>query len=214
MGKRMKNKPNIDYRHRWPTQQTLVESRATLIPRFKWRWKTRTRWLRRRLARRPAPKPPGKSTHPYDTGLGDSGDDDSRSGSAVIGPPLTQGDQKCFKLFNRTPQAAPPPTPVIPKISLIKEEPRPETPKTPVQLLRQHLNRRTKKSSPLPRSRNATPIVDSDKPAIRCSNCRVPVHDLELPKTARPAAKNPKRLSTKIRSIAQKMFGKSCFKPS
>ncbi|KAI0908850.1 hypothetical protein F4823DRAFT_597056, partial [Ustulina deusta] len=199
MGKRAKVKPKVDYRYRWPTQQTLVESRVSLeTPRLKWRWKFRvTGWLRR-LKRRSSPEP-GKSTHPYDTGLGERGSH-SGSGSSPIST-LTQDGQRRRKLLSRMPHTAPSPAPV-PKISLIKEEPRPETPvKTPVQLLRLLTSPR---KSPLPRSRNATPF-DFDKATVRFTNSRAQAQDLQ-PKAARPVAKTPDMPSTKFKSFVRRIF--------
>lgn len=68
--KRAKKKPNVDYRYRWPTQQTLVESRVSMeTSRSECRWKFCARRLRQ-LRRMWSPGP-GKSTHPYDTGIGE-----------------------------------------------------------------------------------------------------------------------------------------------
>ncbi|KAI0428446.1 hypothetical protein F5Y09DRAFT_287279 [Xylaria sp. FL1042] len=196
MGKRVKVKPKIDYRHRWPTQQTLVESRVSVGPsRFKRRWKLHVGWLRQRLKRRSSPKP-GKSTHPYDTGLGES---DSGSGSTSTS--TTQDDQRCWRLFARTPHPASPSPVPVPKISFIKAELRPETPKTPVQLLRLLTNPR---KSPFPGSRNSIPF-DCDKATVRCTNSRVQAQDLQ-PQAARPVAKSTKMLSSKFKSFARKLF--------
>ncbi|KAI0811796.1 hypothetical protein GGR55DRAFT_88898 [Xylaria sp. FL0064] len=201
MEKRTKVKSKIDYRHRWPTQQTLVESRISMGPsRFKWHWEElQAGWQRQRLQRRASPKP-GKSTHPYDTGLGES---NSGSGSTSTSTVRTQDDQRRWRRFGRTPRPASPPPAPIPKISLIKAEPRPETPKTPVQLLRLWTNpRRTRLSG----SRNSTPF-DCDKPTVRCTDSRVQAQDLQQ-QAAWPVAKRPKMLLSwsKLRSFARKTF--------
>ncbi|KAI1276998.1 hypothetical protein F5Y07DRAFT_398888 [Xylaria sp. FL0933] len=203
MGKRMKVKPKFDYRHRWPTQQTLVESRLSVGPsRFKWPWEElQAGWQRQWLQRRASPKP-GKSTHPYDTGLGER---NSRSGSTSTSTSTvtTQDDQRRWGRFGRTPRPTSPSPAPVPKISLIKAEPRPETPKTPVQLLRLWTNpRRTRLSG----SRNSTPF-DCDKPTVRCTDSRVQAQDLQQ-QAARPVAKSPKMFSfsSKFRSFVRRTF--------
>ncbi|KAI0864052.1 hypothetical protein F4860DRAFT_511423 [Xylaria cubensis] len=152
--KRVKHK--VDYRHRWPTQQTLIESRVSVdASRSKWRWQSGVELLRR-LKRRSSPEP-GKSTHPYDTGISrqGSGSDSTSSPSSTS---QAWGDGLgCWKMFTHPPTpppAAPSPAP-IPKFSHIRDETRSETSKTPVQYLRLLAN-------PFPRSRTATPS-DFDK---------------------------------------------------
>ncbi|GAW13828.1 hypothetical protein ANO14919_032180 [Xylariales sp. No.14919] len=190
-----KAKQKVDYRHRWPTQQTLVDSRASLPTlRFKWRWGFRVGWLRR-LKRRSSPEP-GKSTHPYDTGVGERGGD-SGSGSGFASM-VNEDGQGCLGLFSRMSQPPTSPAPV-PKFSHIKE--RPETPKTPVQFLR-HLT--SPKKSPLPRPRTASSF-DCDKPTVKCTKCTVQTPDLP-PKVAGPVAKRPKVLSVKFKSWVKNVF--------
>ncbi|KAI1309223.1 hypothetical protein F5Y03DRAFT_393053 [Xylaria venustula] len=93
MTKRAKVKSKIDYRHRWPTQQTLVESRpARRTLGLKRRWDKLHAGWQRRLKRRSS-REPGKSTHPYDTGLGEQRSD---SGSASTPTSAsTEDGQRC-----------------------------------------------------------------------------------------------------------------------
>ncbi|KAI0535466.1 hypothetical protein GGR58DRAFT_442751 [Xylaria digitata] len=196
MVKRAKVKPKVDYRHRWPTTQTLVDSRVSLTTlRSKWRWKFRVGWLRR-LGRK-APPGPGKSTHPYDTGIGEGSG--SGSGSRPT-PTLNDDGQGCWKLFTRVPYAPSSPAPV-PKLSQTKEEPRPETPKTPVQFLRYLTN---PKKSPLPRPRTASSF-DCDKPTVKCTKCTVQTPDLR-PKATSAATKRPNAPSRKFKSFMKNVF--------
>ncbi|KAI0405152.1 hypothetical protein F4802DRAFT_204085 [Xylaria palmicola] len=201
MRKRGKVKPRVDYRHRWPTQQTLIESRASLeAPTFEWQWRLRFRadWLRR-LARRSSPEP-GKSTHPYDTGVGGR-ESDSDPGSRSLSPVADPG---CWRRLTCTPRVPTPPPPV-PKFSHVREEPRPETPKTPIQFLR-HLA--TPRKSPFPRSRTSTPL-DADKPPIKFTRSRVqtpaPAPAPPPPPVVRPVVKAPKTLSARLRSLLKNM---------
>ncbi|KAI1429713.1 hypothetical protein F5Y12DRAFT_709714 [Xylaria sp. FL1777] len=201
MRKLAKVKPKVDYRHRWPTQQTLVESRVSLEhSRLGRRWKFHLGWLRR-LKRRSSPGP-GKSTHPYDTGLGEQGSDSGPGPGSRSVASSTHNNQGCWKLISRIPHATSPPAPV-PKVSLTKPEPRPETPKTPVQFLRLLTSPR---KSPLPPSRNATPF-DCDKAAVRYryTNAGIQTQDLQ-PEIVRPIAQSPNKLSTKIKSFPRRIF--------
>ncbi|KAI0968110.1 hypothetical protein F4678DRAFT_202543 [Xylaria arbuscula] len=191
MRKRAKVKSKIDYRRRWPTQQTLVESRpARRTFGLKRRWEKLHVGLKRRLKKRSS-REPGKSTHPYDTGLGEQGNDSGSTSTPTSAS--TEDGQRCWRLPGRIPRSPSPPAPV-PKIALIKAESRPETPKTPVQLLRILTGPRR---SPLPSSRNTTPF-DSDKPAVRCTHSRAQVQDLQ-PKTSQPVVKTPKALPNKFK---------------
>ncbi|KAI8625902.1 hypothetical protein F5Y19DRAFT_478982 [Xylariaceae sp. FL1651] len=160
--KRRRVKAHVDYRHRWPTQQTLVDSQISFKrPRSKLRQKFKA-VLRRRL-KREAPHEPGKSTHPYDTGIIPRGRDSesasSTSSSTTIRDP--ENGKKWWKLPNRKPRVPSPlPIPQVPLTPQIKEEPRPETPKSPVQLFRFLASPR---KSPFPRSRTASPFdLDND----------------------------------------------------
>ncbi|KAI0483708.1 hypothetical protein F4859DRAFT_512353 [Xylaria cf. heliscus] len=212
MRKREKAKHRVDYRHRWPTQQTLIESRMSVdTPRSKWRCeKSGVEWLRR-LKSRSCPEP-GKSTHPYDTGVGEQ---ESDSGSSSTSASEVGGDGlQCWKLFTRIPHTPPPPAPPspatpspapAPKISHMKDETRPETPKTPVQYLRLLANSR---KSPFPRSRTATPS-DFDNATVKST--RSGVQTLVLPPTEsqpilEPMAESPKTLSEKIESFLKNIF--------
>ncbi|KAI1742874.1 hypothetical protein F4680DRAFT_471785 [Xylaria scruposa] len=113
-------KQRIDYRHRWPTQQTLIESRMSVdAPRSKRRWKSGVGLLRR-LKRRSSPEP-GKSTHPYDTGVGEQG-----SGSGLISSSNSTSEARgnnlgCWTMFTRTPPTPPPtlPSPVVSRAEVL-----------------------------------------------------------------------------------------------
>ncbi|KAI0553177.1 hypothetical protein F4679DRAFT_580847 [Xylaria curta] len=96
-------KHRVDYRHRWPTQQTLIESRVSMDgPRSKRPWKSGVELLRR-LKRRSSPEP-GKSTHPYDTGVGEQG---SGSGPSSSSNPTDDG-LGCWKRVTHMPPNTPP----------------------------------------------------------------------------------------------------------
>ncbi|KAI3324437.1 hypothetical protein HD806DRAFT_534739 [Xylariaceae sp. AK1471] len=165
MGKKRARKPvkaNVDYRHRWPTTQTLVESQDSFQTiRSKRRWKSPAEWLQQ-LKRRESQEP-GKSTHPYDTGVGEW-ENDSVSTSSITTVVLDDG-QRWYKLFTRK-AYTPSPLQPAPKLSHVRVElPRPETPKTPVQFLRLWTGPRLP-ISPFPRSRTVSPLDDSKKDSV------------------------------------------------
>ncbi|KAI1821465.1 hypothetical protein F4861DRAFT_541947 [Xylaria intraflava] len=123
-----KPKTHIDYRHRWPTQQTLVESRESLETQKSGpRWKFRGSWPR--WPKRRGCQEPGKSTHPYDTAISERGSEPG-SGSRAM-PKAASGGRTFCKFFTHASRASPAQEP-----PRNKEEPQPEPPKTPIQLLR------------------------------------------------------------------------------
>ncbi|KAI0453011.1 hypothetical protein F5B21DRAFT_505738 [Xylaria acuta] len=190
--RRVKHK--VDYRYRWPTQQTLVESRVSVDPpRSTRRWKPGVGWLRR-LKRRPSPEP-GKSTHPYDTGVGEQGSDSGASSTSTS--EAWDGGLGCWKLFARMPPTPPPPAPPSPppvlRFSHIKDETRPETPKTPVQYLRLLASPR---KPPFPRSRTATPS-DFDKATLKSTRSRIQT-PAPPPKVSQPVVTSPKTSSARF----------------
>ncbi|KAI8952965.1 hypothetical protein F4801DRAFT_598831 [Xylaria longipes] len=197
-------KHRVDYRHRWPTQQTLIESRVSVGPSiFKRRWKkSGIEWVRR-LKRRSSPEP-GKSTHPYDTGVGEQGSD---SGSSSTSTGDACGDGLGFwKLFTRMSPTPPPPAPPlpttpIPKFSHIKDETRSETPKTPVQYLRL---RTSSRKSPFPRSRTATPS-DFDRATVKSTRSRIQTPALP-PMASPPEVESSKTLLDRFENFAKNTF--------
>ncbi|KAI2633431.1 hypothetical protein GGS21DRAFT_134909 [Xylaria nigripes] len=158
MRKWMKPKVNFDYRDRWPTQQTLVESHVSQENshcRRRWKFRLRSSWLRCPKLR--PSQEPGQSTHPYDTGV-DERACDSRSSSGPTCEDGDGGDQICpfFGLIRgiRSPLS------LISKLPHFREDlqsemRRPETPKTPIQLLRPSTSYR---KSPFPRPRTISPL--------------------------------------------------------
>ncbi|KAI0201609.1 hypothetical protein F4808DRAFT_424519 [Astrocystis sublimbata] len=173
MGKRDKSrrrrKPNVDYRHRWPTQQTLIESGVLVdSPRFKWRWKPSGRWLRR--LGRSSSSEPGKSTHPYDTGVG--AHESESEPSLRIPSPAGDNDRRRWKPFARVASAPPPPAPTPAsalKISHDREESGSETLYSPIQHLRQLANYR---KSPMIQSPTPAP-AEFDKATLKSTESRV-----------------------------------------
>ncbi|KAI1758024.1 hypothetical protein F4782DRAFT_524720 [Xylaria castorea] len=205
---RRRVKHRVDYRYRWPTQQTLIESRVSVNPpRSKRRWKPGVGLLRR-LKRRSSPEP-GKSTHPYDTGIGGQGSGSSPSPNSTS---ETWADSpRCWKMFTRMPPTPPPPPALpspapIPKFSHIRDETRPETPKTPVQYLR--LLASTRKS-PFPRSRTATPS-DFDKATVKSTRSRIQT-PAPPPMASQPVVNSPKTLWGRFGSIVKNMFRRRTF---
>jgi hypothetical protein len=103
-------KKDVDYRHRWPTQLTLVESHdSSQAPRFKRRKKFEALWLQR--LKRTAHHEPGKSTHPYDTGVSEWGAGSgptSRSASRTSTIEVPDDGKRWWELFTRRPQTASP----------------------------------------------------------------------------------------------------------
>lgn len=168
MGKRTKVKSNVDYRLRWPTQQTLVESWISVeSPISKWRHKLHTEWLPRLKKR--SPSEPGKSTHPYDTGVVDrrsNSESSSRSSSTLV-----RDARRCWRLFARAPHvpSSPVHTPKPPRIA--EGQPRQELPGTPTQYLRLLT---TPIKSPLSRRQATSSPFGSEKAAVKSARVRIP----------------------------------------
>lgn len=100
--KRLKKsvRPNIDYHHRWPTTQTLVESQNsldTVTSRRGWKLNPRAEWLKLLEKTKGSPKP-GKSTHPYDTGV-DEWVSDSESASTTTATLVPDRGKRWYKPF-------------------------------------------------------------------------------------------------------------------
>ncbi|KAI1187974.1 hypothetical protein F5B17DRAFT_397279 [Nemania serpens] len=206
--KRAKKKPNVDYRYRWPTQQTLVESRASMeTSTSERRWKSYIRQFRQ-LRRKSSPGP-GKSTHPYDTGIGErESDSELNSGSALEAAEVRGDGRTCLKKLIRTSFTSSSLAPTS-KFSHTREKSRPETPKTPIQPLRVfvHPPPPPLRNSPFSRSRTVTP-ADPDKPAVQSTRSRAHVPPAPPPAQAgRPVTMNP-RLSwgSRLRNFVQSLF--------
>ncbi|KAI0105021.1 hypothetical protein GGR51DRAFT_560624 [Nemania sp. FL0031] len=204
--KRGEKRPKVDYRHRWPTQQTLVESRISIKSRrIKRHWKLRVGWLNH-LVRRASPEP-GMSTHPYDTGVCWQGSG-SRSTPTLTGTSsLTDDGGTCLTMFTRslhTPHVKSVRTP-IPRpshnVEEPREEPRPDTPKTSIQLRRFLI---TPRNSPFPRARTASPF-DIDKPAVKSTKHKVQT-PAPLPEAERPVVKGPKSFPANINCPVKRML--------
>ncbi|KAI1112259.1 hypothetical protein F5Y14DRAFT_453236 [Nemania sp. NC0429] len=199
-----KKKTNVDYRYRWPTQQTLVESRVSIqTSRSERRWKLCGRRLR--LLRRKSSPGPGKSTHPYDTGIGERRESDSRSSSrSAFTAAEVRGDGRTrWKKLTRTSYTTSAPAPA-PKYFLAREEQRPETPKTPIQALRTFVHPHPR-SSPFPRSRTATSL-DPDKPAVPSTRSKAHVPPPPPAQAGRPVERNPRVPWARLRYFAQGLF--------
>ncbi|KAI0878660.1 hypothetical protein GGS24DRAFT_369522 [Hypoxylon argillaceum] len=195
--KRVKIKPRVDYRRRWPTQQTLVESRVSIKPgRPKRHWKFGAGWPWW-LKKKPALEP-GKSTHPYDTGVGE--EESSSESSSESTSALGDDDQSCLSMLTRMPHACSSRTPV-PKFSHVKEEPTLDTPRPSIQLLR-FLT--TPKNSPFPRTRTDSPF-DFDKRSVKSTRLREQT-PAPPPKADRPDVKEPKTQSAKLKYLAKTIF--------
>ncbi|KAI1814255.1 hypothetical protein GGS20DRAFT_549186 [Poronia punctata] len=156
MAKAKGERAYIDYRHRWPTEHTLVESNQSFeSQRSKHRHRSFISPLHR-LRRRSYTTEPGKSTHPYDTGVG-WGSHGYPMQTVSLNSKAAGGSRKRFKMFHHKSS-----TPLIPPVSNAShadKDSRPVTPKTPGQLLRFLTG---PKSSPSPRSRTVS-FLEPDK---------------------------------------------------
>ncbi|KAI1131127.1 hypothetical protein F5Y10DRAFT_287880 [Nemania abortiva] len=193
-----KTKPNVDYRHRWPTQQTLVDSRVSMMTRrSRRRWKLHVGWSH--WLKKTQNSEPGKSTHPYDTGVGGQESDSESIPSSTSSP-----SRLCLTMFTRTQhtRTLSSRTPA-PRPSRDREEPRPDTPKTPVPL-RRFLT--TPRNSPCPGARTDSPF-DSDKPTVKSTKL---MHRVETPapppEAERPVAKSLRMLSAKLMYLTKNIF--------
>ncbi|KAI1196694.1 hypothetical protein F5X97DRAFT_304499 [Nemania serpens] len=201
--KRAKKKPNVDYRYRWPTQQTLVESRVSMeTSRSECRWKFCARRLRQ-LRRMWSPGP-GKSTHPYDTGIGEPESVWGSGSRSAFAAAEVRGDGRTgWKKLIRTSFTSSSPAPV-PKLPHTREKSRPETPKTPIQPLRVFVHSRPR-SSPFPRSRTATPL-DPDKPAVQSIRYRAHVSTPPPARVGRSVVNNLRISWGKLQRFVQGRF--------
>ncbi|KAI1164016.1 hypothetical protein F5B18DRAFT_651136 [Nemania serpens] len=201
--KRAKKKPNVDYRYRWPTQQTLVESQASMeTSRSECRWNFSVRRLR--LLRRKSSPGPGKSTHPYDTGVGERDSDSVSSSRSASATAEARGDgQTCWKKLIRASYTSSSLAPA-PKFTHTREKSRPETPKTPIQPLRIFVHP-PPRSSPFPRSRTATPL-DLDKPTVQSTRSKAHVSAPPQAQAGRPVAKKARMSCGRLQYFVQSLF--------
>ncbi|KAI1437083.1 hypothetical protein GGR50DRAFT_692579 [Xylaria sp. CBS 124048] len=198
-----KPKANVDYRDRWPTQLTLIESRASLEKsRVNLRWGFGGQWLNRKSSREP-----GKSTHPYDTAVEDPRNSLGPNSISVSGG--SGGRHILCKLFTRISRASSPPLVrnmfsrwarvIADQCQAAQEpprEPRAEPPKTPIQFLRLWTN---SARSSFRRRQTVSPF-DFNKEAGRAKPTETSVPPSIAPESF---AERRKRLSSKLKSFVE-----------
>ncbi|GAW26117.1 hypothetical protein SAMD00023353_2101310 [Rosellinia necatrix] len=204
MRRKTKIRSKIDYRHRWPTQQTLVESRISVeTPISKWREKLRAPGAFR-FKKRWSPEP-GKSTHPYDTGLCEQATDSSPSSSSSSASMLAGDGNRCWDMISRGLRNGSSPA-STPKVIHASEGSRSEPPSTPAQFLRLLASPR---KSPFPRSRTASSF-DYDKATVKSTGSRThtpalrPVARLVPRSVSRPVPRPALRPSTASRPTVKR----------